>query len=485
MNKKSLLKVLAVFLALGLLIGYVSTFASANNFPLPAVTIEPAVLELMEKTDEASYAHDYNWSDPLYVVEDIPVTQNVVRPLNYGNIKGTVTATGKCDVDPQAFEKATVNVYKDSVLTYTTLTDVEGRYSIAFESGTYDVEILAEGYVDFMETGVVVNVGEDTIVNAVLRLFAPCLTVVPESYYQELFPGETATQTMTLLNTGAAEANFVISERPGDGPVPFADVELILDDGSSEMGFGIVGTPQFIFVNRFTPTEDQFPFILEEVQILWESDYDVGLGHEFKVVVYQNLTGNTDPAIGSELLYQELVVVEKLDDWNYYELADPVLLEGPGDVIIGFIALEKPGNYYTPVSYDTDTVSGRSWFGWWSTEDAPADPTLPPDFAWRELSDTSYPGTWMIRGMGYAGSTDIVWLEEEPLAGVVFPDGGTEEVSLTFDATDLVWGDYFGTLVIINAPDPKITVPVQLRVKELNMQYMPLILRNFPILGQR
>ncbi len=35
MNRKSLLKVLAVFLALGLLIGYVPTFASAQNVTPP------------------------------------------------------------------------------------------------------------------------------------------------------------------------------------------------------------------------------------------------------------------------------------------------------------------------------------------------------------------------------------------------------------------------------------------------------------------
>ena len=39
MNRKSLLKVLAVFLALGLLIGYVPTFASAQN-------VTPRLLQL-------------------------------------------------------------------------------------------------------------------------------------------------------------------------------------------------------------------------------------------------------------------------------------------------------------------------------------------------------------------------------------------------------------------------------------------------------
>ncbi len=101
------------------------------------------------------------------------MTLHVVRPLNYGNIKGTVTATGKCDVDPQPLEKATVNFYKDGVLAFSTLTDEEGYYSYSLKNGTYDVEVLADGYVDFMETGVVLGWDEDVTVDVVLRLFAP------------------------------------------------------------------------------------------------------------------------------------------------------------------------------------------------------------------------------------------------------------------------------------------------------------------------
>ncbi|NLZ27311.1 MAG: hypothetical protein GX884_07015, partial [Chloroflexi bacterium] len=52
-------------------------------------------------------------------------------------------------------------------------------------------------------------------------------------------------------------------------------------------------------------------------------------------------------------------------------------------------------------------------------------------------------------------------------------------VTLTFDSTGLVWGDYFGALRVDNAPDPKFTIPVQLRVLPFNMMYLPLILRNF------
>ena len=79
---------------------------------------------------------------------------------------------------------------------------------------------------------------------------------------------------------------------------------------------------------------------------------------------------------------------------------------------------------------------------------------------------------------------DIVWLTVDPMAGVLSPDGGSVDVTLYFDSTDLLWGDYFGTLSVINAPDPKIDIPVQLRINPYFSLYIPLVERNHPIEGK-
>ena len=273
-------------------------------------------------------------TDTPYPVEDIPVTLHVVRPLNYGNIKGTVTATGKCDVDPQPLEKATVNFYQDGVLAFSTLTDEEGYYSYALKHGTYDVEVLADGYVDFMETGVVVGWDEDVTVDVVLRLFAPCLTVVPESYYQELFPDGTATQTMTLLNTGAAEATYEISERPGDGPVPYADYEFILDDGTLEDSVGLTSGGDFIWGNYFSVSDDILPFTLDTVQVMWNTS--VAASDEVSVVVYHD--PDRDPSNGATFVAQIASTVQVNDGqtWVNYEMED-VLISEPGDILIAVV----------------------------------------------------------------------------------------------------------------------------------------------------
>jgi len=306
----------------------------------------------------------------------------------------------------------------------------------------------------------------DTVVDFQLRLNDTCLSVDPESFYQELHPDETATQTMTLINTGALEAPFEISERPGDGPVPYSkafDVELVLDDGTAEDAIGIGGSAPFMVVNRFTPAEDQFPFLLEQVDISFEASGSVAAGDQLRIVVYQNTTGSEDPASGSELLYQQDAVVVDAAGWNNYVLDEPVLLEGPGDVIIGAIFLKVPGTSYFPASIDQTDSQERSWAGWWSGE-VPDEPTLPPDSEWTLIDDAGFPGNWMIRGMGSAGSTDIVWLTEDPTAGVVDPDGGTVDVTLSFDSTGLTWGDYFGSLRVNSPSEATMNIPVQLRL---------------------
>ena len=83
-----------------------------------------------------------------------------------------------------------------------------------------------------------------------------------------------------------------------------------------------------------------------------------------------------------------------------------------------------------------------------------------------------------VAGGGSGG--DIIWLTVDPMAEVVLPDGGSVDVTLTFDSTGLTWGDYFGVLDILNAPDPKITIPVQLRVWDFERVYMPFTFTRYP-----
>ncbi len=418
-------------------------------------------------------------TDTPFEIPPIPVTLHVWRPYNFGNFKGTVLATEKCDLNPAPAAEVTINFYRDGELHKSTVTGDDGYYSYSVQSGTYDVEFVLDGYVTGRIDGIVLGNSEDVVVDYTMRHDSPCLTYTPEFVYQELYPNQLAEQFLTFTNVGAQDAIFEISEIVGESAVPYGKevVELILDDGSVDNGIGIGGTHPFIWVNRFTPTAEQYPFTLNRVDIYWDSTGNVLSGDDFEILIYKNTSGNTNPAVGAEFISKQTIKATTLDNWQSYELDEPVFFEGPGDVIIGVAALEIPGTSYWPASIDTSSTKSRSWIGWWVDPAMPDPPILPPDESWMNI-DEFLPGNWMLRGYGETGGGtpgDIPWLSEDPTAGVVFADGGEVDVTLSFDATDLVWGDYFGALSIANAPDPKITIPVQLRILPFNMIYLPLI----------
>ncbi len=385
--------------------------------------------------------------------------------------------------------EATINFYRDGAIVQSTVTDENGYYSYALERGTYDVEVVMDGYVTGRVDGVVLGNSEDIVVDLYLRHDSACLTYTPEAFFALHYPDQVSEQTLTFTNTGAQDAIFEITELEGEGPVPYAYaqpaaskevVELILDDGSAEDAIGLTSGGEFLWVNRFTPNPDQYPFTLTRVETWWLAN--VNATDKMRIVIYQNTTGSSDPASGAEFLYQQDITATASETWVSYDLDEPVVFEGPGDVIIGLVNLETRTGIY-PATIDENSAKGRSWIGIYSGN-VPNPPTLPPDSMWDELSAIGFPGNFVIRGYGETGGGtpgDIPpWLTEDPTAGVVFADGGTVDVTLTFDSTGLVWGDYFGGLRVDNAPDPKITIPpVQLRVLPFNLIFLPIILRNF------
>lgn len=417
-----------------------------------------------------------------YNIDPVAVTLHVLRPENWGTLKGTVTATEKCDLDPAPKAKATVKIYKDGELFKTTLTDENGFYSYALESGRYDIEFSGRNYVTQRIEAVEIASGEDFVLDHNLRLDSPCLTVSVESLFAEIYPNQRKSQTFKFLNTGAKEAVIETYEIPGEGPVPYgkAAVELALDDGTYDDSIGIGGTRQFMVLNRYTPDEELFPFTLNAVKVYFAvTNGGAQVGDEIEIYVYQNTTSAQDPATGSEFRLKQSATVSVLDDWNEITLEEPVTFEGPGDVLIGVGFKKVPGEDYFPAASDATNSQRRSWAGWWTGE-IPEVPTLPPNAVWTLIDDASadLAGNWMIRGIGETDGDepgDILWFELDPTAGVVAKDGGELEVTAHFDSNDLVWGDYFGQIMVENKPDPKVYIPVNLRVLPLNLLHLPII----------
>jgi uncharacterized repeat protein (TIGR01451 family) len=356
---------------------------------------------------------------------------------------------------------------------------------------------------DYLVTLTVANTcGQDVAEYTVMVIGEADIVVTPSSLSAAQCPDATTTMTVTICNEGIIPLDWAITEAPPvrlsgltatpaavskprqvelkldaapgsagsvatNPPVPDAPVALVLDDGSRDNDIGIGGTWEFIWANRFTPAAADFPFMLNEVQIYFSSVGLVNVGDNIILAVYENTTGSVDPAPGSNLLATFPATVQAVDSWNVYTLATPVLLSGPGDVIIGVIGLEIPGTSYWPASIDQTATQQRSWAGWWLSSPPPDPPILPPDDTWI-LIDAYFPGNWMVRGYGETYMAyDIPWLSEDPTSGSV-PPGECTVVDVTFDSTGLALGDYLGNLVITsNDPDtPEVTIPVQLTVLE-------------------
>ena len=190
---------------------------------------------------------------------------------------------------------------------------------------------------------------------------------------------------------------------PADYQLNDEEINLILDDGYAEQSIGSsAGTVNILALNRFSPGI-QFPFTLTEIRFL--SDYReisaIAPGQPIRLVVFQNTNGDSvsDPSNGAELVLEVSETVQVATGWNVYELDQPLLLEGPGDVLIGVLFEYQPYTPYFPAVYDETTITQRSWVGLWNGA-APTPLTIPATGQWGEIGAMGFPGTFTVRGKG-------------------------------------------------------------------------------------
>jgi hypothetical protein len=175
---------------------------------------------------------------------------------------------------------------------------------------------------------------------------------------------------------------------------------LINDDGTAENFIGDSG--QFIWLNRFTPTALEFPFQLEEVSAVF-GNTSVSVGDSIRILVYEDTDGDGDPGTGAVLLadYSETIQFNDTATFNIYNLPAPVMLNGPGDVLIGIVnSYGSEGFADFPAALDQTATSGRSWAATYLAGDVPVNPTLPADEQWGTIDSFGFPGNWIIRGAG-------------------------------------------------------------------------------------
>lgn len=209
--------------------------------------------------------------------------------------------------------------------------------------------------------------------------------------------GEPVIQGVAIEPTGTPQ--------PEDGAslaaaLAAGDFWLSLDDDSAEMNLGIGGSREFLFLNRFTPERNSYPFALKEVRVFFSTNGNAKINDDITLVVYQTPGGSADPAVGATLRAQIPAKIKGLGIWSIYPLDPPIVLNGPGDLLIGVVAMEKPCTEYYPAAIDMNTNTQRSWAGWWKTSPPSTTYPLPPDESWSRIDLAGYAGNWMIRGLG-------------------------------------------------------------------------------------
>jgi len=183
-------------------------------------------------------------------------------------------------------------------------------------------------------------------------------------------------------------------------PPPGDPVNLVLDDGSRDNAIGLTSGGQFIWLNRFTPTE--YPIELNTVLVYFSGQDGISLGETFDVYLYADTDGDGDPGTGSTYIGgQTGNAVAVLDNWTTVNLAVPLGFSGPGDVLVAVVnrtAGVLAGTF--PAAIDQTASQGRSWIGLYGAGNPGNPPTLPADSLWGIIDSFGFAGNWMVRGSG-------------------------------------------------------------------------------------
>jgi subtilisin family serine protease len=167
----------------------------------------------------------------------VPVEMNVSAPVTYGKLEGVVTSPGYCDENPVVLEGAVVTVTSGDT-TWEAETDADGYYLfwIHQDYSPVTVSVTYPGYLGDSVEDVAIVGATVTVVDFDLRWLQPCLGVTPSELEQVLPFGQTATQTLTLNNSGAAALSFELREQDGGFAPAFQTISIPAHDGDFPRG---------------------------------------------------------------------------------------------------------------------------------------------------------------------------------------------------------------------------------------------------------
>ena len=147
-------------------------------------------------------------SDAANAVSNVPVTLTILPPATWGQLGGTVTGLGYCDVTtPTLLEDAEVWVESSTGFVWPLTTDVSGTYQLWLDEAHSPLTVTVDhpAHVSRVITNVIVTAGTTTTVDFDLRLLQPCLSYDPASLEATLQMGSNTVELLTLDNTGAGD----------------------------------------------------------------------------------------------------------------------------------------------------------------------------------------------------------------------------------------------------------------------------------------
>ncbi len=205
---------------------------------------------------------------------------------------------------------------------------------------------------------------------------------------------------------------------PTDNPSGLVEL-LQLDDGSAENAIGNnpnMSSAQVFWLNRFTPPAADFPVGLTEVQIQFGyidpngnvTTGSVSAGDVIDIYIFSD--GDGDPTNGAtfetSLIGETIGTVDAT--FQTFTLPSEYRIDGPGDILIGFVNRTTPPIQVFPAVIDQTASQRRSWATLYADAagtavPVPDPPVLPPPggsdtFIIIDDIDPGLAGNWMIRG---------------------------------------------------------------------------------------
>jgi len=312
----------------------------------------------------------------------------------------------------------------------------------------------------------------------------PEIIVSPLSLTQTLESGQTATQNLSITNTGIADLDYMISisyvtasnNSNGGGasrsaspemelksetiinPDDFAvettnsgqlspesgdDVVLLHYDGDNASAVGLTngGTYEVAAMFPATMLGSYIGMELTKVEVYINDPAD-----SYKLKIY----GSNTPNAPGSLLSEQTFAATSLS-WNTITLTSPVTVSG-GDIWVAYEIVQSAVGVYPagtdagPHQFNGDWIkTGASW-------------------AQLHIANPALDYNWNIRAT-LEGNPISAWLSANPASGTVIP-GGTDYVTMTFNAGSLDPGTYLAHITIAsNDPvTPSVVVPITLNV---------------------